>query len=741
MKTFKRDGIEYAYAKGAIYCLEPVFLDIETSNNHAEDPKELRTWIVSIQVLFNGHYYLFRYPEELIKWYEQQYKKLRLYPSKKFKKKLITYIHNASYDLSYLIPYINMLPDFDYSNQGIIEGPNKFLTYIRGSLEFRCSYLLSGMSLEKWSNEMNIVHKKQVGLYDYEALKYPDQELDEASEKYDLYDVLAMQECLSKQMEYHGDNLATIPLTATGYIRRTLRRSCNNDKYYRNEYFYDNRLNAELYDYMLKSYAGGMTHNNRFYRDTVIEVGKTYEYTAGEFVKVLNIGHSDFKSHYPTQMTCYDFPLGQPQLIYTSDMGFYMTIGEILSWYPTFSSMSVIRIYKAELRDYRISMPFMQFSKCYEAKFEHKMLDNGRVLYASGEWIMFLDNLTLQILSEQYELEYEVLECWRMLNKPLPDCIISVIDKYFKGKSDKKNIVHELTEAFGKLDPRTIEAEFELMQNKKGINAIYGCAATNPLRDQFEVTEAMEFLLSQSYNDLDSISEGLNKYYKGRNNFLAYQVGVWVTAYARFELYEYIKAVGYNKCLYVDTDSIFYIKDPETEKAIADLNAEKHKTAHKVYLSNGKAEYYDVFDSEPDCLAFKGLHSKCYGVVTNKGLELTIAGVPARTLVDIKNGELIYVTREEELAGSETDPVKALDHLADGFEFRINAGVSALYIGAEGFESPRIPQVMNIDGHEIHTAGGCIIRKLEKKVIRDVDYNISLENDNIQMSFDMDSLN
>lgn len=741
MKTFKRGGIEYAYAKGAIYCLEPVFLDIETSNNHAEDPKDLRTWIVSIQVLFNGHYYLFRYPEELIKWYEQQYKKLRLYPSKKFKKKFITYIHNASYDLSYLIPYINMLPDFDYSNQGIIEGPNKFLTYIRGSLEFRCSYLLSGMSLEKWSNEMNIVHKKQVGLYDYEALKYPDQELDEASEKYDLYDVLAMQECLSKQMEYHGDNLATIPLTATGYIRRTLRRSCNNDKYYRDEYFYDNRLNAELYDYMLKSYAGGMTHNNRFYRDTVIEVGKTYEYTAGEFITVSNIGHSDFKSHYPTQMTCYNFPLGQPQLIYKSDMGFYMTIGEILSWYPTFSSMSVIRLYKAELRDYRISMPFMQFSKCYEARFEHKMLDNGRVLYASGEWIMFLDNLTLQILSEQYELEYEVLECWRMLNKPLPDCIISVIDKYFKGKSDKKNIVHELTEAFGKLDPRTIEAEFELMQNKKGINAIYGCAATNPLRDQFEVTEAMEFLLSQSYNDLDSISEGLNKYYKGRNNFLAYQVGVWVTAYARYELYEYIKAVGYNKCLYVDTDSIFYIKDPETEKAIADLNAEKHKTAHKVYLSNGKPEYYDVFDSEPDCLAFKGLHSKCYGVVTKKGLELTIAGVPARTLVDIKDGELIYVTREEELAGTEKDPVKALDHLTDGFEFRINAGVSALYIGAEGFEAPRIPQVMFIDGHEIHTAGGCVIRKLEKKVIRDVDYNISLENDNIQMSFDMDSLN
>ena len=80
MKTFTRYGIEFAFAKGAIYCMEAVFLDIETSNNHAEDPKDLRTWISSIQVLFNGKYYLFRYPEELIKWFEGLYKKLKLYP-------------------------------------------------------------------------------------------------------------------------------------------------------------------------------------------------------------------------------------------------------------------------------------------------------------------------------------------------------------------------------------------------------------------------------------------------------------------------------------------------------------------------------------------------------------------------------------------------------------------------------------------------------------------------------------
>lgn len=740
MKTFKIKGIDFGYAKGSIYCLEPVFLDIETSNNHAEKPEDLRCWIVSIQVLFNGQYHLFRYPEELVKWYEKQYKELKLYPSKKFKKKLITYIHNASYDLSYLVPYINMLPDFGMSNQGIIEGQNKFLSYCRGSLEFRCSYRLSGMSLEKWSKEMNVEHKKQVGLYDYDAILYPDDKLDDASQKYDLYDVLSMKECLEKQMQYHGDNITTIPFTATGYIRRTLRRACNKDKYYRNEYFFNNRLNADLFSYLLKSYAGGITHNNRFYRDMVIRRGKTYEYTKGHKIRVKCIGHKDFKSHYPTQMTCYEFPLGTPQLIYKNSMPFYMTIGEILSYSPKFSTMSVIRIYEAKLKDFKISMPFMQFSKCYEASFDFKLLDNGRILHAKGEWIMYVDNLTLDILSEQYDLEYEVIEVYRMLNKPLPNCIIQVIDKYFKGKSDKKNLVHELTDQFGKLDERTIEAEFELMQDKKGINSIYGCTATNPLRDQYEITEDMEFFLTQSYNDKESIQEGLDNYYKGKNNFLAYIIGVWVTSLARHELYEYIKAIGYDKVLYVDTDSAFYIKDKETEKAIEALNAEKRKKAHSVILSNGKTEYYDEFTSEPDCIAFKGLHSKCYGVVTEKGLELTIAGVPARTLIDVTpEGELIYLTREQELRGNVKNDIRALNRLKDGFKFKINAGVSAIYIGAEGYMTARKPTIMYIDGHEIHTAGGCVIRKLESKEVHDVDFNVKL-NKNFEDSFDIDSI-
>ena len=108
------------------------------------------------------------------------------------------------------------------------------------------------------------------------------------------------------------------------------------------------------------------------------------------------------------------------------------------------------------------------------------------------------------------------------------------------------------------------------------------------------------------------------------------------------------KVIGYERCLYCDTDSIFYISDDETEKRIEAFNEERRTTAHFVELENGKREYYDEFTLEPDCLAFKGLHSKCYGVVTEKGLEITIAGVPARTLIGMNDGQPGYFTREQE---------------------------------------------------------------------------------------------
>ena len=704
-------------------CSEPIYLDIETS--HLED----KCWMVSGQILFAGSYTVVRKPSELI---EYLLKKVELFDLNE-NKRIIIYIHNASYDLSYLLPWIQAnLPG--YANRsGIYDGRNKIITYRQGPFDFRCTYLLSSSSLEHWCEEMNADHKKQVGLYDYNRIIYQDEELDAASKIYDEYDVLAMQDCLRKQMETYNDELTTIPLTSTGYVRRELRNSCRADMNYRKDYFLSTTLDADAYNVVLPSYAGGYTHNNRFYKAKTVR-GK--------------IKHKDFRSHYPTQIRKYTLPWGNVELFYTIAgaenyrriYGKYITIEHLFNMWPEFTTISVIQIKDMHLKDRKCSMPFMQISKMFNKSPGFSLLnDNGRALATFGTFTTEIDNLTLQIISEQYNFEYKILKVYRFRNKETPKAITDVIDELFKNKSNYKIQYQEACEKYGKFSEQAIDADFRLTQTKKLLNSIYGCLATAIIRPEDDIDyisyyngEIEDPFITKRAMTIPEKQEQLDKYYRNKNSFLPFQCGVMVTSLARFELYEYItKAIGYENILYCDTDSAFYISTSENEKRIAALNKEKHETAPYVIDQKGRKIYYDVFEDEPDLIAFRGLHSKCYAAIDVSGeLLATIAGVPRRTLLEVRDGEPIYLTREEELAGitremklqnldQKMDPFEAIENLKEGYTFRVNTGFTAKYIHEE-------PHTEIINGHEIETSGGCIIKRVDEKIIHDfnlIDYD------------------
>lgn len=717
MKIYKIKDRDFIYVRSFKICADPVCVDIETSNNHAEDPKELITWVSSIQVQWGDEYHLFRRPEELVEWMESVTQKYRLIlkGNDKILPRVVLYIHNLSYDISYLLPYFReyLKPHNEYEKEfyefnGLIDGPNSYITYVQGPFEFRCSYRLSNRSLDKWSKDMNTEHRKQIGLYDYDKVIYQDTELNEKEQTYDRLDVVVLQEALKKQMEFHHDNLATIPLTSTGYPRRDLRASCLGE--FKTNIFGPSRLDYGVYTACLKAYAGGYTHANRFLKDKILKG---------------DIRHRDFKSFYPSVIRTKTYPLGRWLQIY--DQGAsptYYDIKRILALSPEFSTMTNIRIFKASLKSEKITMPFMQEAKLHGKK-GSILSDNGRVIYfdnPEGLEASF-DNCTLKIINEQYNLDYEILKVWKNKNRVIPHQFTDIVDKYFKGKSDLKNVAKELEVQYGETDPRTLEAKVSLQVVKALLNAIYGVTATNPIRSDWELTDENETRLLQlalfgKYEEV--VTDKLDSYYDAKTTFLPYQIGVWITAYAREELYEYIQAIGYESIIYCDTDSAFYLSSPEIEERIESLNQEKRKTAPFVVLDNGKKEYYDAFEEEPPIKEFKALHSKCYGYINNKGeLVSVIAGVPARTLTGMKDGKPIYTTREQELG--------SLENLKDEFPFKVNTGVTAVYVGATGKGSERKPKLIEIDGHLISTAGGCVIRPLKEKVIHETPYNFQEE--------------
>lgn len=710
---------------GYLLASEPIALDIETSWNH--DKENPKCWIVSMQVLFMGNYYFFRNPYDLIKWYKRLAERYNLSRDKR----IITIIHNASFDLSYLIPFFQECFPAD-NIDGIYLDNNKILSYQQWCFEWRCTYRLTNMSLAKWSEKMNIEHPKKVGLYNYDAIHYQDDELDADSLDYDKYDVLSLYECFIKQLEKHGDNIATVPLTSTGYSRRLFREACKRDKYYRENNFFKNRLDVKAYKYCINSFSGGFTHTNRKQREKLI-TGL--------------IGHRDFRSMYPSNMRDRPMAIGAPQLYYDIANSYHrehisIDIKKIIDMYPNYTCITKLRLYAGTcLKSDDITFPFMQYSKREnESKDFSTLKDNGRIVtIRSGYCDMYVSTRTLMILNEQYHLEYSILGVIRFRNKPMPECIAKVIDELFKGKSDYKIQAKALEEEFGKMDERVIDAEFMLQLSKALLNASFGMFATKPVRPKFvldytrllndEDDEKDVFHRVNNIRDDATISEELDKYYNGRNNFLAYQVGIAITEESKYQLYRYIKAIGYDKCLYCDTDSIFYIKDDETEKAIEELNAEYAKDANYITDSKGNKVSYDVFEAEDDLIAFKSLHAKCYGVVTKEKneLQIIIAGVPARTLIGMDGDEPIYLSREEELSGITKDiklkykkhnkkvknPLKVLDKLATDAEFHVNTGTTSRYL----YE---LPHEEIINGHKVILAGGAIIQHPETKRLRDI---------------------
>lgn len=700
------------------YCSEVIKLDIETAWNHDFDNPI--TWMVSAQVIFLGEKHIFRRPTELMDWYNSLVEEYHL----NFLKRILTIIHNASYDLSYLLPYIReYLPK--ERPYGIFDSPNKVIMYRQGCFEWRCTFRLTNETLAKWSNEMAVEHPKKIGLYDYDKILFQDSELNKKEIAYDIADVQAMGEAFEKQLYLFHDNITTVPLTATGYVRRILRKASRKDRYYRNEYFLKNRLDLQQYDICLNSFSGGYVHVNKHLKSFLIDEEEMKKHGC-DYGCV-----RDFRSQYPKHLMQGLLPIGNPITYYDIENPIQrklnITLQTVLDLYPEYSSITQMRIYNCQLKDPEgTTMPIFQTAKMYNKSrgkdgkinvdyFE----DNGRLVQLlKGDFVTYMDNHTLKIFKQQYEGKIVIEKVLIFKNGYLPECLQEPINTLFIRKSELKDLYKANKKKYGEFDYRTIAARQNLDSVKKLLNSIFGCFATKPVRINYMTNESGK--ITDEYR-----AELLEDYYRSMNNFLAYQIGIFVPALARAELFEYFDLIGQDKVLYTDTDSIYYLSNDEIEKKIEDLNRKKEAKSKYVLDKKGNKILYEAFELQAKFKAFKGLHSKCYGYVSDKGeMKLTIAGVPERTLIGLRKDETpIYMTREEELSGctkteikrnqkKERDPIKCLDKLEDDFVFKINTGVKVKYI-------KHFMGKATIDGHTVETAGGAVIMPLKSKMIKD----------------------
>lgn len=511
--------------------------------------------------------------EELAQFFEALKRSLKLSDSLR----LVIYVHNLSYEFQFLKNLFEMSEIFAKDAHKVMR------CYChRYGIEFRCSYFLSNMSLSKFcENSKGVIHYKLVDTYDYSKLRTPVTPMTDEELSYCYNDVRGLCECIhDKRMD---DNLAEIPLTSTGYVRRDFRKAMKADASYYPDRFREMALTLPQYLLCRDAFRGGNTHANRRH------AGKVIKAKDGE--NALVMGSMDISSSYPAQIAMSYYPMSRfTKVDITTQEQFEM----LLNTYCV-----IMRVKFKNLRikaDKPVPIPYIDFGHCQKHGTERE-LDNGRVLSIDLAEIP-LTEIDFNIIRCQYDYDFCVLsECYIAERGKLPESLRNCMMSFFNAKSKLKGIDEKI---------------YEYMKSKNKLNSTFGMMVTDLLQSEW----GMDHVSGKWIETLPDAEKALEKYYTSYNSVLEYQWGIYVTAHARKQLQDMIDIVG-DDVVYCDTDSIKFLHPDIHIPEFTAKNAELEKRAIEndipAYCDVGEKRYVlGVWDCDDMYIQFKTLGAKKY---------------------------------------------------------------------------------------------------------------------------------
>lgn len=527
--------------------------------------------------------------------------------------KKIVYIHNFSFEFQFLINVLQF--DYVFARQARKPLFAEWSTY-----QFRCSYFLTNMSLATWAEQRKLSVQKLVGDLDYTILRTPNTKLTNTELAYCFNDVLVMYFGLLQYKEKYG-HIIDIPFTQTGEVRKEVIDRMN----VISEYKYRKRCiklipeTIEDYSLLCDCLMGGYAHSNAVHTNVVLD----------------NVHSKDISSSYPTVMCLEKYPMTYFEETVPCD-----------DYFNNDNYSYIITFDVEHLRSKRWNT-WLSFSKC--AKIKGYSLDNGRVLKADFVQLS-LTNIDYEMFQLCYDFDnFNIIDFRVSNNDYLSPTFVKYILELYGNKTTLKGIK---------------EHEPLYMKSKQYINSMYGMMVTKNITDtiEFEEDRWKKELLNENsfYTKIASEKKKLSK------TFGAFQFGVWVTAYARRNLWQGILALDYNVA-YCDTDSIKYIdcdsnffneynkRIEERENERADmLGIPREKFCPKD--RNGVSHRLGIFDDDGQYQKFKTLGAKKYCYVdTDNKLHMTVSGVrksavsQLHDIEDFKDGIVFDVEHAQKL--------------------------------------------------------------------------------------------
>lgn len=566
----------------------PAAFDIETSSFYERGEKRACMYLWAFGI--NGGCLYGRTWEEFETLCSQLTEILSLSDTKLLR----VYVHNLAYEFQFI------RRRFDWEKVFSLKERKPVQAITAGGIEFRCSYLLSGYSLEKLGDELQRYKvKKAVGALDYDLVRHSSTPLTDSELHYQANDVRVVMAYIKECIENEGNNITYIPLTKTGYVRRYCRNACLYDgPHHRQNRSYKLLMNAlqlqpDVYRILKRTFSGGFTHANGFYQGRVLT----------------GVGSYDFTSSYPAMMVAKLYPMSSAEEVEITSIE---ELERNLALYCCLFDVEITGLKPRLFWDHPLSR-----SKCYNVTGYQD--DNGRLVRADHLYttITEQDFFTLQDFYTWDSLR--VGKFYRFQRGYLPKVFVKSILKLYEDKTRLKGVE-------GK------EAEYLL--SKGMLNACYGMAVTDIVRPDI-LYDPENGWLQQAPDLADAIA----KYNKGRRRFLYYPWGVWVTAHARRALFSGIKAFGPDY-IYADTDSIKALNIKAHEDYIKSYNesiirqletaCDYHgidRTAIRPKNIKGNEKQLGVWDFEGFYTKFKTLGAKRYMTVKDGELSITVSGV------------------------------------------------------------------------------------------------------------------
>ena len=563
--------------------------DIETTSTYIEDNKFafMYIWMFGIhETIFYGRTW-----DQFITFIKELSSRLNT----SIDRRIVIFVHNLQFEFQFIYKLFEWYKVFALKPHK----PIYAVTY--SGIEFRCSYLMSGLKLARLASNLT-KHKvaKKEGDLDYEKVRHHETIIKQKEMGYCKGDIVVLLCYINEQISEHNNNINNIPFTNTGRVRNYCRRETL-DRNYREYVNFIRRLtlNEDQYEQMKRAFQGGFTHANYYHVNKVIQ----------------NVESFDLASSYPSTMVCDLYPMTSPEEVSPKSEEEF---DELLKKYACVFDVVFFDICETDAQDNIISE-----SRCWLKK--RVIVNNGRVVSAD-ELGTTLTELDYEAIKKFYTWEKSEVTNMRIMQKAyLPKSLILSILNLYRNKTTLKDVA-------GK--------EIEYMRSKNMINSVYGMTVTDIARPEiiFQSTGLWKS------NEVD-LQKAMRTYNSSKRRFLFYPWGVWVTAYARRNLFSAIVEFG-NDYIYSDTDSVKVVNAENHRKFIEEYNDNIRKKMYRMcdmygidreliepIAPNGKKKMLGIWEDEGTYEKFKTLGAKRYMIEKGGVVNITVSGVNKSTAV------------------------------------------------------------------------------------------------------------